>query len=737
MIHRLLATAGIALALLTTLRGQQVPHSATAANGGLPVDRVQFDRHPDGTLWALGRTYKMRFGDGTAQFVPFFGSTAPHNFPITFSLREVTAGQGAMPLPAPSAADRVGNRIAWGHGPVQEYWDLTLQGAEQTFALAAPLGDGDLVLRLDVATELAMQPANGGIDFANQFGRVRYSQAVLVDARGVRTPLPTHLHGDGIAIVVPAATLAGAAFPVVIDPLVSTTVVANSTYNEHNLDSVYDAAHDAWMLAWEGDFSASDHDVGTQIAAANGSPMPGSFVYIDFTTDSWVDPRIAGHPQDGACLVAAQRVVPDQQIWGRVRFFGTSIVGPQFQISVNGGSHPDVGGDVSQSGALLFYVVWHRGGITSATVLGRRVDSTSLPIGAEVALGTGATNISFPAIAKCAGADSPLGLGWPVVWPVPAQSTAAPHRIRGVLVQGNGAPQAPEADWFSHPTQALQLPRVSSLTDAIANQRYFMVVWQQDVGGQYDIYAGVRSLQTNPIVAATNLSPLLAIGGGFEQTPVVDSFGSRFCLAYAQSTLFFPNDIRAATLDLPTSGSGLTIGIAESPVFLSSSTSSSPDNLNPRICSAHSGGGSEPGIAPRYLVTWDRAGDVVDATYDAFRASGGYTLLATGCVGLGIYGTGVPHAGNYIAGGLLNQGANPTLVAIGLPLSPTLPICPNCQLGVDPGTATLVAGPQISFPLPPIGGFAGYALAVQGIALGPPSCLGGLILGDTLRVVLQ
>lgn len=734
----LFSCLGAALAAQTPPNDE--PRQPCCPASRLAIDQVVFDDSPDGTIWGGGRTYKAAFRAGVATYVPFFGSTAPHDFPVAFRVRDLRSGGTPVPVANGATPHRTDARITLDHGVFTETWDLDVEQCEQSFVFRTPVGTGDLVLTIDVDTELTAAAADGGVRFANELGAVVYGQAIVIDADGRRTPVATRPAGASIEIDVPAAVLARARFPVVVDPLVTTWTVSTATANEHNLDAAYDVVHGQWLLAWESDFSATDHDVLSQLATFDGTPIVGTQVAIDFTSDSWVDPRVASHRQGGTGLVVAQRLLPaPSQIWGRVRALGTSIVGATFQISQNGGSHPDVGGDNSVAGTSNFFVVWHVGGIANATIVGRQVTTGGLTFGAEIPLGTGMTNVSFPAIANCAGEDSPIGLAWPIVWPLNAQSTAAPYRIRGVVVANFGLPLGAEADWFTHPTQAMSAPSVSSLTDAIGGQRYFAVAWQQDVGGgNRDIFVGVRS-QNAAIVPGTDLTPIIGGSGTADDiAPSIDSFGSRFSLAFARSSLFFPYDIVAATIDLPASGPGLTIGAVETTTYLSASTSSSPANGNVRICSAHSGGGDEPALPPRYLAGWERAGDVFDAAYEAHAPAGGYTTLATSCGAFGITASGHPHTGGYINGSLLYAGSAPTVVAIALPLPAPVALCGSCQVAIDPNAIfVLLGGPTFSWAVPPVGGYTGFALMVQGIAIGSPTCFGDLAFSDSVRAVLQ
>src|SRR5690606_16998443 len=116
--------------------------------------------------------WRATFDDGSFSFTPAFGAAASRTWPLTLTLEsvrrllgpeQVTAGAGAAVL----AGETV--EIARGPGLVERY-EPRREGVEQSFVLSEPPpGEGDLVVRLRVTTDLQAPPAgdhSGGLAFA-------------------------------------------------------------------------------------------------------------------------------------------------------------------------------------------------------------------------------------------------------------------------------------------------------------------------------------------------------------------------------------------------------------------------------------------------------------------------------------------------------------------------------------------------------------------------------------------
>jgi len=133
-----------------------------------------------------------------------------------------TIGLGAVTR---AAADAVGG-VALAHaGGVEERWQPTAVGAEQSWRYARRPDDGRVAVGVIFG--------GAGLDHADAEGvwlrtpggsLVRYSHATWVDADGVRTAVPARWTGDRIALDVPDEVVTRSRFPAVLDPTVSAVI---------------------------------------------------------------------------------------------------------------------------------------------------------------------------------------------------------------------------------------------------------------------------------------------------------------------------------------------------------------------------------------------------------------------------------------------------------------------------------------------------------------------------------
>ena len=97
-------------ALITALPAQTIPDTnpqlasvraaaSQVALGNQATDRVHFDQpHRDGSLWALGRSWKASFDQTGSTVIPFFGSLAPRNFPLRLEVARASVGGKPLTL---------------------------------------------------------------------------------------------------------------------------------------------------------------------------------------------------------------------------------------------------------------------------------------------------------------------------------------------------------------------------------------------------------------------------------------------------------------------------------------------------------------------------------------------------------------------------------------------------------------------------------------------------------------
>ena len=326
------------------------------------IDHVLVDASNEGVIWARGRSYKARFGDDGATYVPFFGSNAPANHPVSFATSSARIGSTAIECNA-VAPVRDGETISFVRGGFVESWHMGLEGMEQKFSFAALPATGDLVITIGTQTDLEPSCAGGVIAFTNELGRVDYGAAVAIDASGRRFAMSSAFAAGSIELRLDRADVARATLPVVVDPIVTTFPMLNAALTDFAPDVAYDASTGRYLIVYEEAFTDLDHDIYAELRDSVGNYVSAD--YIDYTTDYWEMPRVAYNAVgvEFMCVAAVGGFPNLRTIKGRFFSPVTSTMSAQITIAGADGydkSSPDVGGDPEQAPPTYFFVVWER-----------------------------------------------------------------------------------------------------------------------------------------------------------------------------------------------------------------------------------------------------------------------------------------------------------------------------------------------------------------------------------------
>ena len=217
-------------------------------------------------LWTMGRDYKASFHDGFRMTLPV-GELAPKAPVFAWTTQSVLVGTETQALHR-AAPQLVGQtRCEYDLGAIVEAYDVSREGVEQTFVLREPVA-GELVVRGRVGGDFAgsrSEPHHGAITLHDRQGlrSLTYGAATAIDAHGASLPITTSLDDGLIELRVPAAWLANAAYPVVVDPLLL-PVPVTTVYVPIPYVSVEHDDRNASLnvcVAVEYAYSASDHDV--------------------------------------------------------------------------------------------------------------------------------------------------------------------------------------------------------------------------------------------------------------------------------------------------------------------------------------------------------------------------------------------------------------------------------------------------------------------------------------------
>jgi len=546
------------------------------------------ERSPDGTVWAFGGTYKARFGVDGAGFVPFLGSSAPRNFPVTFRTTEVTLGGEALGFDQAALPELSGDSAYYARGAFVERYDTRVGSLEQLFVFDELPGSGDLVVRIAVESELFGSATDVGLAWANELGGVTYSSAVAIDGNGRRVAAPTSFVDGVVELRVPASFVASAVMPLTIDPILATyTPSGSASFDDYDPDIAYDDGNGRFCIIWNRVFSASDHDVWAEMFDVFGLPLAGSGAYVDFTTSFWSQAKIANNRIDTQFLVVALRGGSPTEIWGRTREAESTTQGSQFQISTGSGnkSSPDVGGDPHTAAPTYYCVVWEREFSVGVDhdVHARLVTSTGALLGTSAILidNSGSTYDKYPTVSKSNGVAPAFTQEWNVAWQ--RQFNSNDWDIRGAQIHWDGV--------ITHGSFSVDFsgandlaPKPSSPLDPTIGPRTYMIVYQRLDGPDWDIYAS--ALRGNTRFTFDNLSALWVSGASqHEFTPVVDTNGIHFSVAYHRNfgTSTTDYDVYVAGVYLV----GNVFRISEGPLNLAFSGSFEG---NTEMCARRSGG---------------------------------------------------------------------------------------------------------------------------------------------------
>jgi hypothetical protein len=546
-------------------------------------------------------------------------------------------GGEALDVRDAAGATLDGRTVRIDHGAFVEEYELTADALEQRYVCEALPSAGDLVLRLEVESELAGSDQGLALRFANQHGRVDYGEAFALDATGARVPLDSRLVDGAIELRVPASFADEAALPLVIDPLVTFYTVGGSSHQELYPDVAYDVTTDRWCFTWTDVWSATDHDVFARLST--GSFQLLGTLTIDFTSESWTTPKVANNNGHDVFLIACA-VDPSWSthwsIHGRMVIPSNASTGAPFQISPADATDrywPDIGGDPYPGvGSSYFCVVWQR--VVSGTnvdIEAQLVRPDSTLNGAVIPLENGSGWHEHPYISNSNGIDvGDATVAWTVTWQY--RYSPSDHDIYAAQIYWTGAVTQPMFPVQTSSWDETE-PMASMLLNSTSNgaPRQYLITWERDYGTDHDVFASV--MQTSTVITHVNLV------GGFDSSvwyydqriPTVDCDGTKFMVGFVERTTPSAYDANIWMCGYYFGGGQLV------PCELRSNLAGSPQmETDLALHSAAASGAA----SKRYAVAWvfeslNNGLDVVGGLWNG--CSGG--LVTSGCAG---DGTGNP-----------------------------------------------------------------------------------------------
>jgi hypothetical protein len=556
---------------------------------------VYHDTGPDGSLWSRGAKFKLRMNASGTDFVPFFGSSAPQDYPLHFALAGATIGGDPIPVDASARPARNGDVVRFDRGAIDEVYEITPRQLEQEFVIDRLPATGELLLHVAIDTQLQGSVTHDGFEFANEFGRVHCGSATVVDARGRTLALASELAGGDMTIRVPASFVAQAAFPLVIDPWWFTVDLDT---NASVVSLAPDVAHPVGpflFACWENVYSATDHDVLGELVDGNGTPF--TYVQIDLSMDNWVRPR-AGHvtASDRVLVVAEVGAVGSRSVWGRslpVSDPYNAPLAPAFQISDPSAAgekfHPEVGGDPYPSAPSYFCVVYERAFTPSDhDILVQMVDANGALHGTTNFLENSFSTLDeAPAISKTDDTTT-----WNIAWQ--RLVTPTTHDILGARVAWNGAVVSPTFTMASTAEDEKQ-PAVSG---PIQGTDHYMIA--------FEFEHGCPNCVDGIDVALFDGASLLHRGSvpqinSFMRQVAIESNGRHVVCCWAGFT--YPSASTIESFEILPIGSSFQIG--EHCAF---EAQSGLTELAPRLVNHEDS--DAPNYSSLYFAVWNRGGDI-------------------------------------------------------------------------------------------------------------------------------
>jgi hypothetical protein len=746
--HRLLALAFTAAALWLPLAAQSpIPALGPAMPAPLPDsladsprlstptavpgDELSTDVEAGGRIWAAAGTWKVSFDAAGATFVPFFGASAPRLFPTRFGAAAATVG--GTPLGNQPAAPALGERrVDFAGSCFIERYELRAAGIEQQFVFASLPCRGALDITVPVATDLAVTATADGFRFAGELGSFGYGRAFAFDALGRRTEVATKWTGAAFVLSVPAAFVAEAALPLLVDPLVgNVTMLSNDSKPLAATDMAYDDTLGVYALAYERVFSATDSDVYVRWFDQAMQPLPNG-ASIDLTTTSWRKPKIAGLNAHDRFLVVAEKSTGNASPFragARIVFGGSATMLAQFEIypGNNGDAlNPDVGGDPAPTGPAEFCVVTEQVFTTADhDIMSARYTGDGVLVTSSVHwLDSAMSKETHPVVSKSCGAPDGGSEAWGVTWR--RDDPNGTSEQVAAFVRKTGAPTLADVQPYTFPTAGSSVA-ISSPTRH-EEGRLFAMARIYDVGGAYNMTGWAIDLGGNRVASMGVWGSSALPHGPLD----LDSDGTRFVLTKVSESSQTPGLYLTDAVLLGMVGNYLQ---AQDWVYVPSGGQHSLS-----VVGRYSGGAT----SREYGLGWIEDLTATTARVECARLDGVqvgtmFALRSTGCGGIGLSTSGAGTSGLGDSFTLQHTATQGFLgFVVGLPVDQPIGPCPGCRQGAQGNT---LFAPSYSFTIPRNPAFVGLTLAFQGFQIDMPgfpgACLGQVNLTDTLDATIR
>lgn len=583
---------------------RQRPRSGVRRNAHTGIDaQIPFQRltDDDGHLWAWGGSYKASASPEGFQYIPFLGSDAPHNWPLQFQFASASRGGAELETLDHVTPTFDGDAFVFDRGAVVERYELATHRVEQLFELEDVRGEGDLVVRFRVLTDLAARSTAAGFEFDSGYGSVRYGTATVFDANARQAHVPARLEDGAIELTVTEEFLNQATGRITIDPILTTFGVFTGPTYSVAADLAYDATAGSYLVAEERAFSATDHDVFLALLSENGFNLGSTF--LDITANDWRYPAVANDNFAERFLVVAQvksigattNVILGQLVRTNLEVIPGVLY---FSGTTPNAMHPDVGGNPNAP-AGSYCVVWESEATPGvdhdifARIIGPHGQVQTDPIAVDASV---ATLDCWPSISNsCGFGGVDFTRTWNIAWE--REFNPSDHDIRGALIRYDGLLLFDAFDIDSSSRDDRYPSASSSVDEYRPGPRRWMAVYESR-GTSGPSVVGASVLDGNQVVTQADLAALQGVGQGWsDYEPSVDSNGDQFIVAWEETvpSMFVPDDWDVRAASFVTAGDQLLA----SESFLQLNPSTDPET-GAQVYSRHSSGGG----TQYSMITW-------------------------------------------------------------------------------------------------------------------------------------
>lgn len=576
-------------------------------------------------LFGMGAAYAVHLTKAGMRFDPASGrdGATPRLVLSPLSVRRGEVDVAQLPSGAsPVQADRTAH---YEHAPgVTERYDVRPEGVALSWVFAQPpAGAGDLVVRYAVDTSLPPPTAddtNGGLAFVatgangERLGGVAIGGVTGIDARGARTAGALRYVDGGLELSLPAAFVAAATYPLVLDPLIGTPFGVWTQHAATDQDLAYDAATDRFLVVWTMVVGGVTYVCGQLVH--NGLVF-GLITFGTSGTPSHV--RVANDATRGQFgIVWTEQQGSTSRVMFETLDASSGVITHSVTLATSTAGthvHADIG---CESNAPLgtsrgFVIVWEDNGLDA-------IRAQRLWFGATGTIGLAPpmsvfTDTMFgtvyrkPAIARAAANDGKLLV-------VAQRSTPAigASAIVGAVVTTNAAPLGPTVTIHDDANDDVDVPDV----DGFASE--WVVAWQRDQAGA-STTPSVLVAKVALAGATLTVGPSTTFGTAFAQisNPSVGHGLAKTWLGYRSVTTFPGTNVQ------------LRIAGIDSDSCNTCNDTFPVGSVNERVVAATATSGGAPG-RERALAVWLHTFGGVIAQYLENHGSGGATAdLGGGC----------------------------------------------------------------------------------------------------------